>query len=157
MAANKGVKSKDTPTDGPETMLSYGVKPYQATPSEEYMNDNQKKHFEHILMTWRNALLQGGDVAIEDLQNASNENPSDISDQASMEEEFALKLRKRDRERKLISKIESSLQLLKNDEYGYCEECGIDIGIRRLEARPTATLCIDCKTIAEIKEKQQMR
>ncbi len=157
MAANKGVTSKDTPTDESQTMLSYGVRPYQATPNEEYMNDNQKKHFEHILMTWRNALLQGGDVAIEDLQNASNENPSDISDQASMEEEFALKLRKRDRERKLISKIEASLQLLKNDEYGYCEECGIDIGIRRLEARPTATLCIDCKTIAEIKEKQQMR
>jgi DnaK suppressor protein len=157
MAANKGVISKNASSDESQTMLSYGVKPYQATLDEEYMNDTQKKHFEHILMTWRNALLQGGDVAIEDLQNASNENPSDISDQASMEEEFALKLRKRDRERKLISKIESSLQLLKNDEYGYCEECGIDIGIRRLEARPTATLCIDCKTIAEIKEKQQQR
>jgi DnaK suppressor protein len=78
-----------------------------------------------------------------------------LSDQASKEEEFALKLRKRDRERKLIKKIEESLQKLKSDDYGYCEECGIEIGVRRLEARPTATLCIDCKTIAEIKERQQ--
>ncbi|MGL5340296.1 MAG: RNA polymerase-binding protein DksA, partial [Aeromonas veronii] len=78
----------------------------------------------------------------------------DPVDRAAQEEEFALELRTRDRERKLIKKIEKTLQLLEDDDFGYCEHCGIEIGIRRLEARPTADLCVDCKTLAEIKEKQ---
>jgi len=78
----------------------------------------------------------------------------DVNDRATQEEEFAIELRTRDRERKLIRKIEQSLQTIKDEDYGFCETCGIEIGLRRLEARPTATLCIDCKTLAEIKEKQ---
>ena len=82
------------------------------------------------------------------------ENYADPNDRASQEEEFSLELRTRDRERKLIKKIEKTLELIENDDYGYCEACGIEIGVRRLEARPTADLCIDCKTLAEIKERQ---
>jgi len=78
----------------------------------------------------------------------------DPADRATQEEEFSLELRTRDRERKLIRKIDQTLMHIKNEEYGYCEACGVEIGIRRLEARPTATLCIDCKTLEEIKEKQ---
>ena len=80
----------------------------------------------------------------------------DPADRATQEEEFSLELRARDRERKLIRKIDSTMDLVDTDDYGYCEACGIEIGIKRLEARPTATLCIDCKTLDEIKEKQQM-
>ena len=78
----------------------------------------------------------------------------DPADRASQEEEFSLELRTRDRERKLIKKIDQTLQRIEDDDYGFCDSCGVEIGIRRLEARPTATLCIDCKTLAEIKEKQ---
>jgi len=81
-------------------------------------------------------------------------NVPDPADRASQEEEFSLELRARDRERKLIKKIDETLQLIEDNEYGWCDSCGVEIGIRRLEARPTATLCIDCKTLAEIKEKQ---
>jgi len=79
----------------------------------------------------------------------------DPADRASQEEEFSLELRTRDRERKLIKKIDSTFDLIDQDDYGYCESCGVDIGIKRLEARPTATLCIDCKTLDEIKERQE--
>jgi DnaK suppressor protein len=78
----------------------------------------------------------------------------DPNDRATQESEFSLELRTRDRERKLIRKIEKTLEQIDADEYGYCEACGVEIGIRRLEARPTATLCIDCKTLDEIREKQ---
>jgi len=81
----------------------------------------------------------------------------DPVDRAAQEEEFSLELRTRDRERKLIKKIEKTINLIKEDEFGFCESCGIEIGIRRLEARPTADLCVDCKTLAEIKEKQAGR
>ncbi len=137
-----------------QSLLSYGVEPYIPKEGEPYMHEAQKAHFERLLLAWLNALLQGGDATISDLREAS-ETPADLSDQASKEEAFALELRTRDRERKLIAKVEEALRKLKTDDYGYCEECGIEIGVRRLEARPTATLCIDCKTIAEIKERQQ--
>lgn len=106
-----------------------------------------------LLNIWKHALLQGGDETINDLKELA-EVPADVSDQATLEETFALRLRARDREHKLINKIDDSIQSIDNGEYGYCEECGIEIGIRRLEARPTATLCIDCKTLAEVREKQ---
>jgi DnaK suppressor protein len=79
---------------------------------------------------------------------------ADPSDRASQESDIALELRNRDRERKLIKKIDETIARIDKDDYGYCENCGIEIGLRRLEARPTATLCIDCKTLAEMKEKQ---
>jgi DnaK suppressor protein len=80
----------------------------------------------------------------------------DPNDRASQESEFAMELRTRDRERKLIKKIEESLSDIDSGEYGYCEQCGVEIGIRRLEARPTATLCIDCKSLDEIREKTRV-
>ena len=118
------------------------------------MNANQKKHFENILQAWKNALHEEQQIT-EDLIQKDQGNFPDSVDRASKEEEFMLELRKRDRERKLISKIEQSMKDLSDNFYGFCETCGIEIGIKRLEARPTATQCIDCKTIEEIKEKQQ--
>ena len=93
------------------------------------------------------------DRTVHHMQDESSSLP-DPNDRATQEEEFSIELRTRDRERKLIRKIDSTLKTIDSGDYGYCEECGVDIGIRRLEARPTATLCIDCKTLAEIKEKQ---
>lgn len=136
-----------------QTLLSYGVKPYEIQKDEEYMSKNQLEHFRNLLKFWKNALLQGGDETIHDLKSLA-EVPADVSDQATLEETFALRLRARDREYKLINKIDASIKLIDSGDYGFCEECGVEIGIRRLEARPTATLCIDCKTLAEVREKQ---
>ncbi|EXJ09302.1 MULTISPECIES: RNA polymerase-binding protein DksA [Nitrincola] len=127
--------------------------PYQAQEGEEYMNDAQKQHFREILQAWKQELMEEVDSTITHLKEEAT-NFADPTDRASQEEEFSLELRTRDRERKLIRKIDEALERLEDDDYGYCEACGVDIGIRRLEARPTATLCIDCKTLAEIKEKQ---
>lgn len=158
---NSGTDKKKTSTKAAspsepstsQTLLSYGVKPYEAQENEEYMCKAQLDHFRKLLNIWKGALLQGGDETIHDLKSLA-EVPADISDQATLEETFALRLRARDREYKLINKIDSSIKLIDSGDYGFCEECGIEIGIRRLEARPTATLCIDCKTLAEVREKQ---
>ncbi|MFL2753700.1 MAG: RNA polymerase-binding protein DksA [Gammaproteobacteria bacterium] len=128
--------------------------PYKSTKTEKYMNKSQKKHFVNILNSWKYA-LESEQEKTEKLIQQDQSNFPDSLDRASKEEEFMLELRKRDRERKLISKIELSLKDIDDDLYGYCETCGVDIGIKRLEARPTATKCIDCKTVDEIKEKQQ--
>lgn len=130
-----------------------GVEPYQAKPGEEYMNDTQKAHFRKILEAWRNQLRHEVDRTVDHMKDEAANFPDPV-DRAAQEEEFALELRARDRERKLIKKIEKTLIKLEEDDFGYCEHCGIEIGIRRLEARPTAELCVDCKTLAEIKEKQ---
>ena len=127
--------------------------PYQPKRDEEYMSDNQHAHFRAILMEWRRELMEEVDRTVTHLKDEAANYP-DPSDRASQEEEFSLELRTRDRERKLIRKIEKTLELIDHDDYGFCETCGIEIGIRRLEARPTATECIDCKTLAELKERQ---
>lgn len=127
--------------------------PYPINEGEEYMNDAQKDHFRAILLDWKRQLMEEVDSTITHLKEEAS-NFADPSDRASQEEEFSLELRTRDRERKLIRKIEEAMERLDEDDYGYCDACGVEIGIRRLEARPTATLCIDCKTLAEIKEKQ---
>ncbi len=131
----------------------YGIAPYQPGAKEEYMSEGQLDHFRKILEAWRDELMAEVDRTMMHMQDESAALP-DINDRATQEEEFAIELRTRDRERKLIRKIEQSLQAIGEDDYGYCETCGIEIGLRRLEARPTATQCIDCKTLAEIKEKQ---
>ena len=128
--------------------------PYQAARGEEYMNANQVAHFRQLLLTWRHELMQEVDRTVHHMQDDAANFP-DPNDRATQEEEFALELRTRDRERKLIKKINESLAALDAGTYGYCEMCGIEIGIKRLEARPTATLCIDCKTLDEIREKQR--
>jgi DnaK suppressor protein len=130
-----------------------GPKPYKAKKGEEYMNDEQREHFRQILFAWKRELMEEVDRTVDHMQSDAS-NFADPADRATQEEEFSLELRTRDRERKLIKKIDESLKAIDADEYGYCEACGVEIGIKRLEARPTATLCIDCKTLQEIKEKQ---
>lgn len=129
-----------------------GITPYQEKSGEEYMNDIQLKHFQNILMAWKVALMEEVDRTLHHMQDEAANYP-DPNDRASQEEEFSLELRARDRERKLTRKIDEALKRITDKEYGFCDACGIEIGIRRLEARPTATLCIDCKTLDEIREK----
>ena len=137
---------------GPAASL-FGIEPYQPKKNEEYMSEGQLEHFRRILLAWKAELMSEVDRTLNTMQDENTALP-DVNDRATQEEEFAIELRTRDRERKLIRKIEQSIEAIKNDDYGFCETCGIEIGLRRLEARPTATLCIDCKTLAEIKEKQ---
>jgi DnaK suppressor protein len=138
-----------------EQMLNgpFGFQPYKAKKGEEYMNDAQEDHFRAILNAWKEDLMAEVDRTVHHMQDEAANFP-DPNDRATQESEFSLELRTRDRERKLIKKIDDTLALLDNHDYGYCESCGVEIGIRRLEARPTASLCIDCKTLDEIREKQ---
>jgi len=132
---------------------AFGFEPYGAKEGEEYMNASQEEHFSKILNAWKRSLMEEVDRTVHHMQDDASNFP-DPNDRATQESEFSLELRARDRERKLIKKIDEALDRLENHEYGYCEACGIEIGIRRLEARPTATLCIDCKTLDEIRERQ---
>lgn len=127
--------------------------PYKQKKGEEYMSEGQRDHFKTILRDWRSQLMEEVDRTVHHLQDDAANYP-DPADRATQEEEFSLELRTRDRERKLIKKIDSTIEKIAQNDYGYCESCGIEIGIRRLEARPTADKCIDCKTLDEIREKQ---
>jgi len=127
--------------------------PYKEAKDEEYMSDKMRAHFINILNIWKQELREEVDRTVNYMKDEAANFP-DPADRASQEEEFSLELRTRDRERKLIKKIDETIALIEDNEYGWCDACGIEIGIRRLEARPTATMCIDCKTLAEIKEKQ---
>lgn len=131
----------------------FGFQPYEPQEGEEYMNERQEEHFRQILRAWKSDLMEEVDRTVHHMQDEAANFP-DPNDRATQESEFSLELRTRDRERKLIKKIDATLDKIDNHEYGYCESCGVEIGIRRLEARPTATQCIDCKTLDEIREKQ---
>ena len=131
----------------------FGFTPYKTKKGEEYMNENMEQHFRDIMNAWKKDLMAEVDRTVHHMQDEAANFP-DPTDRASQESEFSLELRTRDRERKLIKKIDETLGLIDSHDYGYCESCGVEIGIRRLEARPTATLCIDCKTLDEIREKQ---
>nr|VFK38346.1 MAG: transcriptional regulator, TraR/DksA family [Candidatus Kentron sp. TC]VFK39769.1 MAG: DnaK suppressor protein [Candidatus Kentron sp. TC]VFK54242.1 MAG: DnaK suppressor protein [Candidatus Kentron sp. TC] len=128
--------------------------PYKAKRGEKYMNEKQVEHFRTILNDWKGRLMKEVDRTLDHMQDDAASFP-DPNDRATQESEFTLELRTRDRERKLVKKINEALGALDMGEYGYCEACGVDIGIKRLEARPTATLCIDCKVLDEIRERQQ--
>jgi len=147
---------KKSPTlKSPKTKLlaKKKIAPYKKIrKNEDYMGSAQTEHFREILLVWKTELMQEVDRTVNHMQDDATNFP-DPNDRASQEEEFALELRTRDRERKLISKIDESITMLDSGDYGFCEICGIEIGIRRLEARPTATQCIDCKTLDEIKER----
>lgn len=130
-----------------------GVEPYKKKRGEEYMCTKQSAHFTQILDAWCSQLREEVDRTVDHMKDEAANFPDPV-DRAAQEEEFSLELRARDRERRLIKKINKTLKKIEEDDFGYCESCGIEIGIRRLEARPTADLCIDCKTLAEIKEKQ---
>ncbi len=129
------------------------IEPYQEAPGEDYMNDTQREHFRSILLAWKRELMEEVDRTVHHMQDEAANFP-DPNDRATQESEFSMELRARDRERKLIKKIDETIGKLDHDDYGYCETCGVEIGVRRLEARPTAALCIDCKTLDEIREKQ---
>ena len=135
------------------TAQLHGFTPYKEKKGEEYMNDKQLDHFRSILNAWKSELMEEVDRTVHHMKDDAANFP-DPADRASQEEEFSIELRTRDRERKLIKKIDESLNELDKGDYGYCVTCGVEIGIRRLEARPTATQCIDCKSLDEIKEKQ---
>ncbi len=157
LPAKKPVAKKDNISNikyqGDAQFLA-SIKPYVIKKKEKYMNAKQKEHFLSILHSWQGQLQLEQDRTADKLQKNATNFP-DEADRATHEEEFTLELRTRERERKLLSKINESVDDLKIDDYGYCASCGIEIGIRRLEARPTATRCIDCKTIEEIHERQK--
>ena len=129
-----------------------GFVPYKAKKGEEYMSEGQLNHFRAILNLWKDQLMQEVDRTLDHIEDSANY--PDPLDRAAQESDFNFELRTRDRERKLIKKIEEALEQMEQGEYGYCVDCGAEIGIARLEARPTATQCIDCKTVEEIREKQ---
>ena len=127
--------------------------PYTPKKNEEYMNALQLAHFRKILEDWKGELSQDIDRTVHTMQDEATIF-ADPNDRASQESDMALELRNRDRERKLIKKIDETIAKIEAEDYGYCESCGVEIGLKRLEARPTATLCIDCKTLDELREKQ---
>jgi len=131
-----------------------GIEPYMTKDKENYMSSRMSEHFRNILLAWKTRLIEEADRTVHHMQDEAANFP-DPTDRATQEEEFNLELRARDRERKLIKKIDDALFMLGEGLYGHCEACGEPIGLRRLEARPTATLCVECKTLDEIREKQQ--
>jgi DnaK suppressor protein len=133
--------------------LIHGIKPYVQKKTEEYMSKPMLEHFRIILNAWKQELLEEVSRTVHAMQDDTANHP-DPNDRASQETDMSLELRSRDRERKLIKKIEEATAMIDSNDYGYCETCGVEIGVQRLEARPTATLCIDCKTLDEIREKQ---
>ena len=154
IAKKTSVKKQKKTKTYEESQFLASIKPYALKKNEKYMNAKQKQHFQDILVSWKEQLQIEQDRTADKIQKNVSHFP-DESDRATHEEEFTLELRTRERERRLLSKISESIDDLKSDDYGYCASCGIEIGIRRLEARPTATRCIDCKTIEEIHERQQ--
>ena len=117
------------------------------------MSEGQVVHFREILSNWRIELMEEVDRTVHHMRDEAANFP-DPADRATQEEEFSIELRTRDRERKLIKKIDLTIDRLDQSDFGYCDTCGVEIGLRRLEARPTASQCVDCKSLDEMKEKQ---
>jgi DnaK suppressor protein len=157
VVAKKPIPSKVVPLKSKLTgSTQKGLKQfraYEAKKGESYMSKSQLNHFRTILNEWKTELSQDIDRTVHTMQDELT-SYADPNDRASQESDMALELRNRDRERKLIKKIDDTLRNIESQDYGYCTGCGEEIGLKRLEARPTATLCIDCKTLDEIREKQ---
>lgn len=144
------------PTRSRSDMLSgpiHGVEPYASRRGEEYMSTAQLKHFEAILSSWKNELMKEVDRTVHHMQDEAANFP-DPNDRATQESEFGLELRTRDRERKLLRKISSALIRIEEGSYGFCDETGEEIGLKRLEARPVATLCVEAQERREMSERQ---
>lgn len=152
MATKKKASKKEA---APAENLIHGIEPYKEKANEEYMSPNHIDHFRNILIAWKTNLLDEVSRTINLMQDETINHP-DPNDRASQETDMSLELRNRDRERKLLKKIDQTISRVDDDDYGWCDRCGIEIGIRRLEARPTAELCVDCKTLNEIKERQMI-
>ena len=144
---------REAPSQGTAGSLFRNYTPYTPAPDEPYMCPAQAEHFRGILMTWRRQLMEEVDRTVSHMQDEAANFP-DPADRATQEEEFSIELKTRDRERKLIKKIADTLERIDKDDYGYCDTCGVEIGLRRLEARPTATQCVDCKSLSELRERQ---
>lgn len=127
--------------------------PYVPEEGEEYMSANMKAHFRNKLLAWKKQLINEAETTVTHLRSDSS-TPADPNDRATQEEEFALELRTRDRERKLISKINKSLKEIETGDYGFCKISGDEIGLGRMEARPTADMTVEMKRQQEIREKQ---
>jgi DnaK suppressor protein len=128
---------------------------YKPTEKEAYMNPVMLEYFRHKLQQWKAEIVREADMTLHELQDEGGMQEPDIADRASAETEVALELRTRDRQRKLISKIDEALERIERNEYGYCEETGDPIGIKRLEARPIATLTVEAQERHERKERTQ--
>lgn len=137
----------------PDDTLNKPFPPYVPAAGEEYMSDTQLSHFRDILEAVKHEMMEDIERTVHSMQDDATVF-ADPNDRASQESDMALELRSRDRERRLIKKINEALARINAGEYGYCDSCGVEIGLKRLEARPTATLCIDCKTLDEIRERQ---
>ncbi len=130
-----------------------GIEPYRPTRGEAYMNEVQLAHFRKILLAWKRELMEEVDRTMHHMKDDAANFP-DPNDRATQESEFGLELRTRDRDRKLLRKIDSALVRIDDGSYGYCEETGEEIGLRRLEARPVATLCVEAQERRELAERQ---
>ncbi|MDH3400465.1 MAG: RNA polymerase-binding protein DksA [Chromatiales bacterium] len=131
----------------------HGVKPYVSKRGEMYMGEAQLEHFRQILLNWKRELMEEVDRTVHHMQDEAANFP-DPNDRATQESEFGLELRTRDRERKLLKKIDSALKRVEDGSYGYCEETGDEIGLKRLEARPVATLSLEAQERRELAERQ---
>ncbi len=154
--ARKAPARKATSGGARKDLLSgpiHGIEPYQPKRGEEYMSAEQLEHFEAILSAWKHELMNEVDRTVHHMQDEAANFP-DPSDRATQESEFGLELRTRDRERKLLRKINSALARIEDGSYGFCEETGEEIGLKRLEARPVATLCLEAQERREMAERQ---
>jgi DnaK suppressor protein len=133
--------------------LIHGIAPYTAGPGEEYMSDEQLDHFRDILNAWKQELMEEVDRTVHHMQDEASNFP-DPTDRATQESEFGLELRTRDRERKLLKKIDQAIARVDDGSYGFCEETGEEIGLKRLEARPVATLSVEAQERRELAERQ---
>jgi DnaK suppressor protein len=147
--ASRSQRSRSEVLTGP----IHGISPYQPSRGEEYMSDEQLEHFRNILNAWKRELMFEVDRTVHHMQDEAANFP-DPNDRATQESEFGLELRTRDRERKLLRKIDSALARIDDGSYGYCEETGEEIGLKRLEARPVATLCLEAQERRELAERQ---
>ena len=153
--ANSGQAPGQAPnrTAAPTDSQFVNFVPYTPEEGEDYMSAGQVEHFRGMLDTWRRELMEQVDRTVNHLQDEASNFPDPV-DRATQEEELGIELRTRDRERRLIRKITETLARIDRDDYGYCDTCGVEIGLRRLEARPTATQCVDCKALEELRERQ---
>lgn len=149
-------KTTSTKTSSRSDVLSgpiHGIEPYKPARNEDYMNAEQLEHFREILLAWKRELMNEVDRTLHHMQDEAANFP-DPNDRATQESEFGLELRTRDRERKLLRKINSALARIDDGTYGYCEETGEEIGLKRLEARPVATMCVEAQERREMAERQ---
>ena len=147
--ATRRAKPKRDVLSGP----IHGIAPYKPKRGEEYMSDEQLEHFRKILSAWKRELMYEVDRTVHHMQDEAANFP-DPNDRATQESEFGLELRTRDRERKLLRKIDSALARIDEGSYGWCDETGEEIGLKRLEARPVATLCLEAQERRELAERQ---